>query len=573
MTEEGLKELIEELRLAETDLSNIEAKRAERDLPKRLWESLSAFANTTGGGTIVLGLDEQSEFAATGVQNPGKIQQDLASMCSEMDPPLRPLITVHRVEDKSLVVAEIPELDRSQKPCFYKAAGLTNGAFIRVADGDRKLTSYEVQLLLANRGQPAEDGFVVDAATLDDLDTQLVSSLLARLREYEGSKFRSLDDKQALATVGATKRLGSKSHPTLAGLLALGRHPQQFFPALRTTFVVYPTPRIGEPGPNGERFLDDRQIEGPIPRAVGTILDSLKRNMTRRAIIRGAGRDELWEYPETALREAVVNALVHRDLSAAARGTPVQIQMFPDRLVVVNPGGLFGPVTLSRLGEEGISAARNQTLMKLLEDIVVPGESLAVCENRGSGIGAMISSLRGAGMSPPLFDDRLSSFGVTFPNHTLLDETTIRWLGQLGGDLTDSQRMALAMMRQGIELNNQVLRQRTGLDSRIATRELQELVQRGLVLQSRSRRWASYSLAPSRSGTARRDRRREILELLRGKGELSTTELAGLIGISSPAVRFWLVRMRDEKTIEATSSNVRSPLTRYRLKPTRKRTR
>ena len=118
-----------------------------------------------------------------------------------------------------------------------------------------------------------------------------------------------------------------------------------------------------------------------------------------------------------------------------------------------------------------------------------------------------------------------------------------------------------------------MLRQSTGLDSRIVTRELQELVQRGLVLQSGRGRWASYALAPTRGRSSRRDRRREILDLLQAKKELRATELAAVIGISAAAVRFWLARMREEKTIEATSSNLRSPTTRYRLKPARKRTR
>ena len=66
----------------------------------------------------------------------------------------------------------------------------------------------------------------------------------------------------------------------------------------------------------------------------------------------GAGRQDIWEYPETALREAVVNALVHRDLSGSSRGTQIQVEMYPDRLVIKNPGGLFGPVTVESLGEE-----------------------------------------------------------------------------------------------------------------------------------------------------------------------------------------------------------------------------
>jgi ATP-dependent DNA helicase RecG len=201
--------------------------------------------------------------------------------------------------------------------------------------------------------------------------------------------------------------------PSLGGLLALGRYPQQFFPALGVTFVVYPTPVLGEPGPRGERFLDNRRFDGPIPRLLRPLLDALERHMARRAIVRGAFREDEWEYPEAAVREALVNALAHRDLSGGARGTPVQVQLFPDRLTILNPGGLFGPVSVDRLGEEGISATRNQVLLKLLEDTVAPGEGRLVCENRGSGIGAMLAALRQAGLPPPSFEDRVATFGVT----------------------------------------------------------------------------------------------------------------------------------------------------------------
>ncbi|MBO3751050.1 hypothetical protein J5X84_33680 [Streptosporangiaceae bacterium NEAU-GS5] len=103
--------------------------------------------------------------------------------------------------------------------------------------------------------------------------------------------------------------------------------------------------------------------------------------------------ESVWEYPETALREALVNALAHRDLFLAARGGQVQIEMYPDRLVIRNPGGLYGALTVDDLGEEGVSSARNATLMRLLEDVPVPGETRTVCENRGSGIRAMLDAL------------------------------------------------------------------------------------------------------------------------------------------------------------------------------------
>ncbi len=573
MTGAELAELVETLRRIETDTASVEAKRARHELPKRLWETLSAFANSPGGGVLILGLEESSGFAASGVSDVKKVQADLGSLMGAMDPPLRAVIDAHRLEGVDLVVAEVPELPAERKPCYYPGAGLTNGAFVRVADGDRKLSQYEVGLLLAARSQPREDEQPEPRAHERDLDAELVEAILARLRDRPGSVFRDLDDRTALETLRVlVPGEDGGLVPSIGGLLALGRYPQQFFPALALTLVVYPTPRVGEPGPGGERFLDNAELEGPIPRLVPRALDVLRRNMRERSIVTGVGRQTLWEYPEVALREAIVNALAHRDLSAMARGTPVQVQMFPDRLTITNPGGLFGPVTLDRLGEQGLAAARNQTLMKLLEDVPAPGEGGAVSENRGSGIGAMLAALRHAGMSPPDFADRIATFEVTFPNHTLLDEDTLRWLRTIDRELTDSQRMALALLRRGEELDNASYRQLTGLlDSRVATRELADLVEAKLVRQEGTRRWASYRLAASghqdeRSGDGRqrRDRRQDVLELLQA-GPLARREIAESLAIEDAVATYWLRVLREEGRVASTARALRDPRTRYVL--------
>src|SRR4051812_47964089 len=123
MTSVEIAEIIESLRRSRTDNVRVEAKRAERELPKRLWETLSAFANTRGGGVIVLGLDQETGFSVTGVQNAAKVMQDLASLCGQMEPSIRAPIDIHNVDGKDLIVAEIPETEIGQKPCFYSGAG------------------------------------------------------------------------------------------------------------------------------------------------------------------------------------------------------------------------------------------------------------------------------------------------------------------------------------------------------------------------------------------------------------------------------------------------------------------
>ncbi|WHT18373.1 ATP-binding protein [Crossiella sp. CA-258035] len=449
---------------------------------------------------------------------------------------------------------------------------MNQGSYLRLGDGDYRMTSYEVQLLLANRGQPRHDEEPVPNTSLADFDPALVAELVSRLRTRRPYAYGELDDLAVLRRVRALVPDGSGADvASLGGLLALGTFPQEHFPQLMITFVHYPTVDGADPD-TGARFVDNVVAEGPIPVMVRDTLLALRKNMARRSVVRGAGRADDWEYPEAALREAVVNALVHRDLSSESRGTQVQVEMYPDRLVMRSPGGLFGPVTEERLGEEGVSSARNAALLRILEDVPLPGSSRAICENRGSGIRTMLAALRSAHLSAPEFRNRVSSFRVTFPNHTLLSTDVIDWINSLGErGLSPSQCVGLAILRDGGLLDNQTYRQATRVDSRVATQELSDLIARELVEQVGTRRWTRYRLARGLIRTrvagetpkGRADRRADILDAL-ADGELSRTELAAATGLTDKTVTRWLGILRKEGLVEATEEQVRSPAVRYR---------
>jgi ATP-dependent DNA helicase RecG len=413
MTLDQLRQHIATVKHLKCDTDSLEAKAAVGGLPQGLWRTLSAFSNTRGGA-IILGLAE-AKGEIVGVKNAAKLQQDLGSMCSDMEPVIRPEIQSHRIDARTLITAEVPEIDKRIKPCFYRSAGYTNGAFVRVSDGNRKLSQYEVHMMLSGRGQPKDDEVPVPKTTLDDLQPRLVKGLVSRLRRRPNGHFSRLSDERILRTIKVLVPLQSRQVCSLAGLLALGKYPQQFFPALGITFVVYPGTAVGEPGTREERFLDNERIDGAIPDMLAPTLRVLRRNMRTRSVIQGLYRSDLEEYPITALREAIVNALAHRDLSTWGQGTPVQVQLFSDRLAVHNPGGLYGPVTIESLGRDGISASRNLLLLQILEDTPVRGRNV-VCENRGSGIGAMVAALRAAGLPDAEFEDKIATFRVTLFN-------------------------------------------------------------------------------------------------------------------------------------------------------------
>jgi ATP-dependent DNA helicase RecG len=563
------------LRSRATDLPDIEAKAAVGGLPKSVRDTISAFSNDRGG-TILLGLDEEAGFATVAGFDPVRIRDALAGVCADdLEPPVRAEIDIIDVEGGTVVVAEIPQLDPRFKPCYVKSRGEYNGSFTRGGDGDRRLTDFEIHLLHTNRGQPNDDRQPVPEAGLDDLDPNAVDFLLRRVRQRQRWAFQGLDDTTTLRRLNVIVP-GSAGDlvPSLAGLLALGAYPQQFFPQLNATFVVYPGLSAEDVPAGGPRFLDNRTFDGPIPYIVEEAVAAVLRNTSVRSFVEGTGRRDVYDYPVEALREAIINALIHRDYSTYSRGTPVQIVLYADRLTIANPGGLFGAVTEDDLGGEGVSSTRNPVLVKLLQDVHLPDSDRTVCENRASGIPTMLRELRRAGSALPQFLNRIIRFKVVLPRHALLAPETVSWIEGLGvTGLSAAQQMALAQLREGQAVTNQTMRN-LGLDGRRATTELTDLVARGLAVKVGERGHARYVLAaPAHqtghsfskrpTATSPADREAAILNVLSASAELSRHDIQLATGLNQMATLRTLETLIASGKVEATAPS-KSPLRRYR---------
>lgn len=523
MTDAELLAHLDALRSLRTDSRHVEAKRSHSALPKRLWETLSAFSNSVGGGAIILGVAEDGGFVVVGVNEPARIQADLQSMCAEMEPRVAAVIDVKVVDGKHLVVAEVPELNPEQKPCFYRPGGLTNGAFVRQGDADRKLGSYEIQVMLSARAQPTFDREPVDEATLDDLDEKALEVFLRRVHERR-PRLRDRTDGEILEMLRVLvhDRKTKQLRPSLAGMIVFGRDPQRFFEQFAVLFTAFPGRELGERGVNNERLLDDARLEGNLGQIVGHTLTRIASNMRHPRREYGAGRTIDSEIPRAALAEALTNALAHRDLSPQARGTAVHVHLFGDRLVITNPGGLYGPTTIDTLGHGGLTSARNATLMQLLEDAVDPDTGQAIAEHRGTGIPAMLRELRDVGLAPPRFEDTIATFRV------ILSRPPVRMTGEnqnwtrFGAYYLGGARPADALAKR------QHSRGATGTKPR------------------------------------RGDRRTAILALLEHES-LTRAEIEAALELHQTSVSRWLRLMRTEGTIELTTMHEKDHAARYRL--------
>jgi len=401
MNAQDALELIQAIHKGEFEDARLEVKRAQKGLPTHLYETISSFANQSEGGVIVLGVDEAHRFTLTGVENVQVVLTELTDLASKMEPPLSLDIQVIDIDHKSIITAEVPECDFQYRPCYYKPAGMQSGSFLRVGNQSRRMTPYEIYTFMVGRGQPVFDRELVKTAFLSDLDEKQIQTYLERIQKMRSNIWNRLrlGDKDITGQLLDLDVLGQENeeiYPTLTGLLVFGTWPQKVYPSLMISFVRYFGIDSETRGPRGERFQDNAQFEGSLPEVVDQAVTRCIANMKQATLIEGILHRMIPEYPEEALREALVNAIAHRDYSSYVLGSQVRIEMFADRLEIISPGGLFGPVSLTNL--ETAQSSRNQLLVRLLGEV-------GLVENRGSGIRAMVSAMREAHLEPPKFED------------------------------------------------------------------------------------------------------------------------------------------------------------------------
>ena len=405
MLPENLKELVNEIINQKTEKQDIELKAAEKGCPSRLYDTLSSFSNQDTGGILIFGIDETQNFKIVGVYDLQDLQKKVTEQCLQMEPPVRAVFTVAEYDGVYICSAEIPGLDISERPCYYTGKGRIKGSYIRVGDADLPMTDYELYSLEAFRKHLHDDERVVERANLESLDQDSVTAYIEQ-KKIDRPKFAQLPENMMYEMLNILRN----GKPTLAALLNFGIYPQGYFPQLGITAIVVPGTAIGDTTEQDVRFLDNKRIEGSLTAMVKEAIAFCVRNMKVRTVIdRTTGeRKDQTEYPVAAIREAVLNAVIHRDYSFYTEGMPIQIDMFIDRMEIHSPGSLYGRMTVDQLGIAKTDI-RNPALPAM-------AESMTEAENRYSGIPTMRNEMKAYGLPEPKFENRRNEFVVTFYN-------------------------------------------------------------------------------------------------------------------------------------------------------------
>jgi ATP-dependent DNA helicase RecG len=474
----------------------IEAKKATES-GKSIQQTVCAFTNEPGlgGGYLLLGAAwERNEkgdlvYWPAGLDDPDKLQRDLASQCATMfNVVLRPEMQVETVDGKSVLVVFVPEADVTQKPVYFKATGLPNGAYRRIGSADHRCADEDLWVLRGEtQPQSGPDMAIVHDATREDFDAQAILEY-RRLRAKLNPNAEELvyGDDDLLEALGALRRANGELKPTVAGIVLFGKSLalRRLMPALRIDYIrVNGTQWIEDPD---DRFAATLDVRKPLLLALrqlqSTILDDLPRGFRLDAGELQSRQEPI--LPDKVIREALANATMHRSYQI---NSPVQIIRYSNRIEVLNPGYSLKPV--ADLGTPG-SRLRNPAIAAVLHD-------LHWAETKGSGIRAMRRLSTQAGLPPPEFTSarEQNEFKAILFLHNLLTEEDHDWLkGLAGGALSADEAKILIYARETGAVDNTACRDFSELDTLTASVVLRRLRDRELLVKQGSGSRTYYTL-------------------------------------------------------------------------------
>lgn len=375
--------IIEEL-IKEPESSKLEFK--ENFNPQEnIIATIIAFANC-GGGKLIIGVNDKTRHI-TGITDPQKAGESIINKIHDtVEPRILPNIEIIPYRNTYVIIIEI--YPSPLKPHFKKKEGRESSTYIRIGSTTRRADQALIKVIERSVIVKSFDEEPCTAANYEEIDLLFAERLFKDRRSFGASDLVSLN---------VLIPIGNGFVPTIGGILLLARDRLQYF---RDAYI-----KVGIFEDNNKNnILDTKEFTGFFPEAIKEVLNFLKKNMRVGLKIEDLHHQEVWEIPKIALREALVNAILHTDYSIT--GTPITVNIFDDRIEIENSALLQWGFTFEEL-KLGISKIRNPVIARVFNEI-------GLIEQWGSGLKRMISSCTDAGLIPPSFEEKATRIRVTF---------------------------------------------------------------------------------------------------------------------------------------------------------------
>ncbi len=451
----NLKEIIES---GESEITEFKTSLAEwRDVV----ETISAFSNRNGG-RVFIGVADDCGIVGSDIGK--KTIEKLANQIKQnTDPVIHPSICVEEIDGKEGKQVIVVNVDESKtKPVI--AFGI---AFIRVGKSNQKLGYEGIRNLALQTSKVYWDGRVCVGAGLGDIDEEKVRLFLRRAK-YE--RRLELDPDTPFGEALEKLELLREGELTNAAILLFGRNPQRFFIQSETRCARFK-------GLKPLEFIDMKVFGRSVIDQREDALEFVKEHIRLHAEIKGTERVERWEYPIEAIREAITNAICHRNYETPSN---VQIRIFDDRIEVWGCGLLPEPLTTEDLKRGHKSVLRNPMIGKCLFLI-------KFIEQWGTGTNRMIEQCLEHDMPEPLFREVAGDFVVTFRKYNITEEIL--------NELNERQRKAIEYLLRRKKITNKEYREiNPDISDRTALNDLNELVHQNIIVAKGERKYRYYVL-------------------------------------------------------------------------------
>ena len=478
---------------------NIEYKEAAGDLPKSLWETYSAFANTIGG-VIVLGIKEhrnryeEDRFEIKGVADADKMLKSFWDTINS-DKVSRNILFDDDVEcidyeGKTLIAIHVPMANYTMRPVYINK-NLLSGSFKRNYEGDYHCTDEEVKSMLRDANENGNDGLMLENYDMNDID---LPTLHAYRNHFKISNldhvFNHLDDKEFLRNMGGmtTDRITRREGLTMAGLMMFGKGlpVRDRFDNIRMDYIDK-TNLIGD-SRWSDRLTYDGTWENNLFNFFTRVMPKLTADLKRPFKLEGMERID--DTPvHKAVREAMTNMIIHADLFITG---VLKVEKHDKEFLFSNPGSLKLPIEDIMNG--GNSKARNPRIQNMLRMI-------GFGDNIGSGYPTILRAWKDEHWRKPTLLDRteLRQVDLTMPMISLLPESVLNAMKAYYGEetyhaMTSEEQMILAYVWNGDSISNTELQQLLGLNSIEVGKILHQMVVKQLLNKENKNRWTTYTL-------------------------------------------------------------------------------
>ncbi len=404
--------------------------------------TLCALANAEGG-TILLAGGGSGEAAAV---NPVQPEAMLARISAALQPAVLPAIEMHELAAGTVAIVRVPEAP-------LKPVAVNGRCYQRAGASNLLLSAAEIARLHLQSVSRSWDATPCETAQFADLDAEKIQRFLAMRRE---PRRQAIDAAAPLPEQLSQLGLLQAGQPTMAAVLLLGRNPQAHLAHARIKAGRFKSETL---------IVDEQEITGTLFDQIEQAFAFIQKHLTVRLVISGhLQREEVWDYPLPALREGLINAICHRDYTAAMA---TQIRIYDDHLLIWNPGSLPPNLQIEDLRRRHQSVLRNKLIGAAFYET-------GLVEKWGSGTNRIIEECRKLGLPEPEWREQQ---GIVLSLRK--DRLTEDFL--LEQDLSDRQLQAVAYVKKRRRITNQEYQELVGVKKRTASDELRELEEKGIL--------------------------------------------------------------------------------------------